>query len=39
MIDLAVIMPVFNEEKYIKQAIDSIIDQTFGNWILFVFFR
>lgn len=29
---LSVIMPVFNEEKYISQAIDSIICQTYSNF-------
>ena len=29
---LSVIMPVFNEEKYIAQAIDSIICQTYSNF-------
>lgn len=30
MIDISVIMPVFNEEKYLREAIDSILCQTFG---------
>jgi glycosyltransferase involved in cell wall biosynthesis len=27
-----VVMPVFNQEKYINQAIQSVIEQTFLNW-------
>lgn len=32
MIDISVIMPVFNEEKYLHEAIDSILHQTFGRF-------
>lgn len=32
MIDISVIMPVFNEEKYLHAAIDSILSQTFDNF-------
>lgn len=32
MIDISVIMPVFNEEKYIKSAIDSILSQSITNF-------
>ena len=31
---LLVIMPVYNEEKFIERAIDSIINQTFQNFVL-----
>jgi glycosyltransferase involved in cell wall biosynthesis len=33
---LSVIMPVYNAEKYVKKAIESIINQTFQNWELLV---
>lgn len=29
MVDISVIMPVYNEEKYLREAIDSILHQTF----------
>lgn len=32
MIDISIIMPVYNEEKYLHEAIDSILSQTFGNF-------
>lgn len=32
MIDISVIMPVFNGEKYLREAIDSILQQTFGRF-------
>lgn len=32
MIDISVIMPVFNEEKYLHEAIDSILHQTFDRF-------
>ncbi len=31
---LSIIMPVYNSEKYIKEAIESIIDQSYKNWEL-----
>lgn len=31
-IDISVIMPVFNGEKYVREAIDSILIQTFKNF-------
>lgn len=30
--DVSVVMSVFNEEEYLKEAIDSILDQTFTNF-------
>lgn len=33
---ISVIMPVHNEEKYIEQAIDSVINQTAENWELII---
>ena len=32
MIDLSVIMPVYNGEAYLRQAIDSILEQTFKDF-------
>lgn len=29
---ISIVMPVFNGEEYIKEAIDSIINQTFTDW-------
>lgn len=34
MVDVSVILPVFNTERYIREAIQSIVDQTFRNWEL-----
>lgn len=31
---ISVIMPVYNTEEYIKEAIESVINQTFGSWEL-----
>lgn len=31
-----VIMPAYNSEKYISKAIESIINQTYSNWNLFI---
>jgi glycosyltransferase involved in cell wall biosynthesis len=33
---IAVIMPVYNGEKYIKESIQSILNQTFGDFLLVV---
>lgn len=32
MIDISIIMPVYNEEKYLREAIDSILCQTADNF-------
>lgn len=32
MIDISVIMPVFNSEKYLKEALDSLLEQTFQRF-------
>lgn len=34
MVDVSIIMGVYNCEKYLKESIDSIINQTFNNWEL-----
>ena len=33
---ISIIMPVFNNAKYIGRAIDSVINQTFPNWELII---
>ena len=33
---VSVILPTYNGEKYIREAIDSIINQTFTDWELIV---
>ena len=33
---VSVIMPAYNTEKYIGQAIDSILQQTYNNWELII---
>lgn len=35
-VKVSVIMPVYNEEKYISNAIDSILIQTYKNWELII---
>ena len=32
---VSVIMPVYNGEKYIKQAVDSVYDKQWRTWIFF----
>ncbi|MFW3480846.1 glycosyltransferase family 2 protein [Aerococcus urinaeequi] len=34
MVEISVIMPIYNVEFFIKRSINSIIDQTFQNWEL-----
>ena len=31
-----VILPNFNKEKYVEESINSIVDQTFKNWKLYI---
>ena len=33
---VSVIMPVFNSASYVKQAIESVLSQTYSNWELIV---
>lgn len=34
--EVSIVMPAFNSEKYIRDAIDSVRNQTFGEWELIV---
>ena len=36
MIKTAVIMSVYNEEKHIRKAIESIMNQTYNKWIFYI---
>lgn len=33
---VSVVLPVYNGEKYICEAVDSILNQTYGNWELII---
>ena len=33
---VSVIMAVYNTERYLRQSIQSVIEQTYGNWELIV---
>ncbi|MHC1716407.1 MAG: glycosyltransferase family 2 protein [Candidatus Dojkabacteria bacterium] len=33
---ISIVMPVYNVEEYIKEAIESILNQTFNNWELII---
>lgn len=33
---ISVIMPVYNGEKYLKQSIESVIQQTYKDWELII---
>lgn len=35
-IEVTVLMPAYNVEKYIREAIDSVLDQSFGNFELLI---
>ncbi len=32
MVEVSIIIPVYNRAHYISKTLDSIIDQTFKNW-------
>ena len=34
---ISIVMPTYNSERYIKQSIDSIINQEYQNWELLIF--
>ncbi len=34
--EVAILMPVYNGEKYLHEAIDSILSQTFGNFVFII---
>ena len=36
MPDISVIMSVYNGEEYLKEAVESVINQTFRNWELII---
>jgi len=36
MVKVSIIMPVYNEEKYITKAINSVLNQTFNDWELII---
>ncbi|MBZ0312898.1 glycosyltransferase [Clostridium butyricum] len=36
MVEVSIVMPVFNGEKYLNQSIESVINQTFKNWELII---
>lgn len=33
---ISIILPIFNGEKYMRQSIDSVLAQTYGNWELLI---
>jgi glycosyltransferase involved in cell wall biosynthesis len=36
MVKVSILMPAYNEEKYISEAINSVINQTFKDWELII---
>ena len=36
MVSISIVMPVFNEERYIKKAISSVLDQSFDDFELII---
>ena len=35
-VDIDIIIPVYNSQKFIKKAIDSVLKQSFKNWRLII---
>jgi len=33
---VSIVMPVYNGERYVREAIESLIAQSYGNWELIV---
>ncbi|MBR3584860.1 MAG: glycosyltransferase family 2 protein [Oscillospiraceae bacterium] len=33
---ISIVLPVYNGEKYLRQSIDSVLDQTYTNWELLI---
>jgi Glycosyltransferases, probably involved in cell wall biogenesis len=33
---VSIVMPAYNSEKYIRESIDSVVNQTYGNWELVI---
>ncbi len=33
---ISIVLPIYNGEKYMKQSIDSVINQTYANWELLI---
>ena len=33
---ISIVLPVYNGEKYLRESIDSILDQTYKKWELII---
>ncbi len=36
MTKVSIVMPVYNGEKYLRQALDSIVEQEYTDWELYI---
>ena len=36
MPEISIVLPSYNGDKYIRDAVDSILKQTFGDWELII---